>query len=78
MAASQSATVKSVEAQGFLLKDGAGNVRVALHMKGDRSVQELYASFGRAILIAMAPRNDNALYDVTQRTCTYGPVKTLM
>jgi len=39
MAASQSATVKSVEAQGFLLKDGAGNVRVALHMKGDRSVQ---------------------------------------
>jgi|SRR5579863_5488371 len=40
---------KSVEAQGFALKDFAGNVRAALRMKGDRPVLELYDSFGRVI-----------------------------
>lgn len=40
---------KSVEAQGFVLKDVAGNVRAALHMKDDRPVLELYDSFGRVL-----------------------------
>lgn len=39
----------SVEAQGFVLKDLAGNVRAALRMKDDRPVLELYDSFGRIV-----------------------------
>lgn len=40
---------KSVEAQGFVLKDFTGNVRAALRMKGDRPVLELYDSSGRVV-----------------------------
>jgi len=40
---------KSVEAQGFTLKDLAGNVRAALRMNNDRPVLELYDSFGHVI-----------------------------
>ena len=40
---------KSVEAQGFALKDFAGNVRAALRMKDSRPVLELYDSFGRVM-----------------------------
>jgi hypothetical protein len=37
---------KGVEAQSFVLKDGAGNVRAALRMNGNRPVLELYDAFG--------------------------------
>ena len=40
---------KSIEAQGFVLKDSTGNVRAALRMKGDRPVLELYDPSGRVL-----------------------------
>jgi hypothetical protein len=40
---------KSVEAQGFVLKDFAGNARAALRMNGDRPALELYDSFGHVV-----------------------------
>ena len=40
---------KSIEAQGFALKDFSGSVRAALRMKGDRPVLELYDSAGRVV-----------------------------
>lgn len=40
---------KSMEAQGFVLKDFMGNVRAALRMNGDRPVLELYDASGRVV-----------------------------
>jgi hypothetical protein len=40
---------KNVEAQGFVLKDIAGNVRAALRMNGDQPVLELYDASGRVV-----------------------------
>jgi len=40
---------KSVEAQGFVLKDFTGNVRAALRMNGDRPALELYDASGQVV-----------------------------
>jgi hypothetical protein len=40
---------KSVEAQGFVLKDQLGGVRATLRVKGDRAMLEIYDSTGRVV-----------------------------